>query len=201
VQITQHLQRLGAGDRDALHVVIPLVYQELKKLARSHLRREARTGPLETTGLVHEFYLKLAGSRHPPYENRGHFYGIASKLMRQVLVDMARAMRAEKRGPGQEVALADVPDWRPQLNWHPLLAIDDALQQLEKADPFKAQLIEMRYFAGMTAEETSVTLITPVHIVRRELRLAQAWLRKEIAGNPSSAGILGEPGSLPIHNS
>lgn len=181
MQITIQLQRLKTGDRDAMHGVIPLVYEELKKLARSHLRREAGAVPLETTALVHEAFLKLAGSRHPSYENRAHFYGIASRLMRQVLVDTARAKAAEKRGAGQEVALADVPDSGPQSNPRPLLAMDDALQQLEKTDPLKAQLIEMRYFVGMTAEETSMALSKPVHMVRRELRLAQAWLRKEMA--------------------
>jgi RNA polymerase sigma factor (TIGR02999 family) len=186
MQITSMLQRLETGDRDALHVVIPLVYDELKKLARAHLRREAKAAPLQTTALVHEAFLKLAGGRHPSYENRGHFYGIASRLMRQVLVDMARARGAEKRGAAQEVALANVPDWGPKPN-RPMLALDDALQHLERADPLKAQLVEMRYFGGMTAEETSMALSKPVHIVRRELRVAQAWLRKEMACENSTA--------------
>jgi RNA polymerase sigma factor (TIGR02999 family) len=163
-----------------MHAVIPLVYDELKKLARSHLRREASAVPLQTTALVHEAFLKLAGGRHPSYENRAHFYGVASRLMRQVLVDSARSRAAEKRGPGQEVAFADLPDWAPQPN-RPMLAMDDALQRLEKTDELKGKLIEMRYFAGMTAEETSAALSIPVHIVRRELRLAQAWLRKELS--------------------
>jgi len=181
MEITQLLQRLETGDRNAMHDVIPLVYQELKKLARSHLRREARAAPLETTALVHEAFLKLASGRHPAYENRAHFYGIASRLMRQVLIDTARARTAAKRGTGQEVPLADLPDVgsRPDRS---LLAIEDALQRLEKADPLKGRLIEMRYFGGMTAEESSTALSKPVNTVRRELRLAQAWLRKEIAG-------------------
>jgi RNA polymerase sigma-70 factor (ECF subfamily) len=179
-QLTRLLRRLETGDHEAIDVVIPLVYDELKKLARSHLRRESKGTPLQTTALVHEAFLKLAGSRHPSYENRAHFYGIASRLMRQVLVDTARAAGAEKRGASQEVALATLPDWGPQPS-RPILALDDALQQLEKADPLKAQLIEMRYFGGMTAEESSTALSKPVYVVRRELRLAQAWLRKEMA--------------------
>jgi RNA polymerase sigma factor (TIGR02999 family) len=174
------LQRLETGDRDAMHDVMPLVYEELKKLARARLRGESKGVPLQTTALVHEAFLKLAGSRHPAYENRVHFYGIASRLMRQVLVDTARSRNAEKRDAAKEVALDDVFDWGPQPN-RPVLALDDALQQLEKADALKAQLIEMRYFGGMTAEEISMTLSKSVHIVRRELRLAQAWLRKEMA--------------------
>jgi RNA polymerase sigma-70 factor (ECF subfamily) len=198
MQITKLLQRLHTGDRDAMHAVIPLVYEELKKLARAHLRREARAVPLQTTALVHEAFLKMAGSRqHPSYENRAHFYGIASRLMRQVLVDTARTRTAEKRGAGQEVALANVPDWVPQPN-RPVLAMDDALRRLETTDPQKAQLIEMRFFGGMTAEETSIALSMPVHVVRRELRLAQAWLRKEMA-NEDPVATPAQSGSLTIH--
>jgi len=135
---------------------------------------------------VHEAFLKLAGGRHPAYENRAHFFGIASRLMRQILVDTARANAAEKRGAGIEVALAELPDWGPRPD-RQVLAINDALEQLERADPLKAKLIEMRFFAGMTAEEVSIALSKPVHVVRRELRLAQAWLRKEMANdNPRS---------------
>src|SRR3954447_25205973 len=130
MQITRLLQRLQTGEREAMDVVIPLVYDELRKLARAHLRREAKAVPLQTTALVHEAFLKLAGSRHPSYENRAHFYGIASRLMRQVLVDTARAKSTEKRGAAQEVALADVPDWGPQPD-RSVLALDDALRWLE----------------------------------------------------------------------
>ena len=180
MEITQLLQRLENGDRDAMHVVIPLVYDELKKLARSHLRRELNAGPFQTTALVHEAFLKLARSAHPSYENRSHFFGIASRLMRQVLVDTARAKAAEKRGAAREVAVADLPDWIPLAD-RTLLAMEDALQQLEKTDPLKAQLIEMRFFGGLTTEESSTALSMPVHAVRRELRLAHAWLRQEMA--------------------
>jgi RNA polymerase sigma factor (TIGR02999 family) len=186
MELTQQLQRLHGGDRDVMHAVMPLVYQELKKLARAHLRREQRAVPLETTVLVHEAFLKMAGSRHPWYQNRTQFYGIASRVMRQVLVDMARARAAEKRGSSKEVAFGDVPDWGPRPD-RTLLALDDALVLLEKKDPLKGQLIELRYFGGMTAEETSMTLSKPVRLVRRELRFAQAWLRKEMAtGNGGS---------------
>lgn len=187
MQITQLLQRLHGGDRDAMHDVIPLVYEELKKLARSHLRREMKVVPLQTTALVHEAFLKLAGGRHPSYENRTHFYGVASRLMRQVLVDTARARSSEKRASGQEVALAELPELGSQPN-RTLLAMDDALQRLEETDPLKGQLIDMRYFGGMTAEESSMALSIPVHTVRRELRLAQAWLRKEMATETSCIG-------------
>src|SRR6476660_8202972 len=122
MQITRLLQRLEAGDRDAMDDVIPLVYEELKKLARVHLRHEAFL-TFETTALVHEAFLKLARGRHPSYENRAHFYGIASRLMRQVLVETARSRATVKRDAAREIALADLPDRGSQPN-RSLLAID-----------------------------------------------------------------------------
>ena len=179
MEITVLLDRVHSGDQEALNALIPLVYEELKKLAGAHLRREGKAGPLQTTSLVHEAFIKLAGGRHPSYENRTHFYGIASRLMRQILVDTARARTAEKRS-AEELPLTDVPNWtiRPDKS---VLAMEDALQQLERTDSMKAQLIEMRYFGGMTAEESASALSMQVHVVRRELRLAQAWLHKELA--------------------
>jgi len=197
MQITKLLQRLEAGDKDALQSIIPLVYEELKKLARSHLRREVKIVRLETTALVHEAFLKLAGGRSPAYENRAHFFGIASRLMRQILVDSARASAAEKRGAGVEVAVAEIPDWGPPPD-RQLLTMNDALELLEKADPLKAKLIDMRYFGGMTAEETSLALCKPVLLVRRELRLAKAWLRKEMASENRQTGVSTFSGEPPM---
>jgi RNA polymerase sigma-70 factor (ECF subfamily) len=181
MQITELLQRVHAGDQQALHTVIPLVYDELKKLAAAHLRREGRARPLDTTALVHEAFLRLAGGQHPSYENRSHFYGIASRLMRQVLVDLARARATEKRSAMEQVQLAEIPDLGRQPD-ESLLVMDEALERLANADPLKVQLVEMRYFGGMTAEESATALSISVHVVRRELRLAQAWLHKEMAG-------------------
>src|SRR6516165_1303008 len=181
MQLTELLQRIHAGDRQALDIVMPLVYDELKKLAASHLRREGKARPLDTTALVHEAFLRLAHGQHPSYENRSHFYGIASRLMRQVLVDLARARSREKRSAMQEVALAEIPDFGHQPD-ESLLTMNEAIDRLAQTDPLKVQLIEMRYFGGMTAEETATVLSISVHVVRRELRLAQAWLHKEVAG-------------------
>jgi RNA polymerase sigma factor (TIGR02999 family) len=186
MEITRLLQRLQDGDNDAMNVVIPLVYDNLKNLARSHLRREANQLHLETTVLVHEAFLRLARGRHPSYENRLHFYGIASRLMRQVLIDSARRRTAEKRGAAKEVAVAVLPDRAPDVN-QSLLIMDEALQRLEKADPLKVQIVEMHFFGGMTAEETSKELSLPVRAIRRELRLAHAWLRREMTGEDASA--------------
>ena len=179
MEITDLLHRVADGDQAALNAVIPLVYEELKKLASSRLRREAGADPLQTTALVHEAYLKLAGGRHPSYENRSHFYGVASRIMRQILVDLARARLAEKRNHGQQVTLADIPDLGCQSD-ESLVRMADALEKLRKTDALKVQLIEMRYFGGMTAEESAEVLSLSVHVVRRDLRLAQAWLRKEM---------------------
>jgi len=181
MEITQLLQRIQTGDREALNEVIPLVYAELKKLASAHLRRESGPVAMETTALVHEAFLRLAGGRHPSYENRSHFYGIASRLMRQILVEMARARTTEKRCAPEEQLRTDHPDV-DRLSDRTVLAIDDALTRLASEDELKAQLIEMRYFGGMTAEESAALLSLSVHVVRRELRLAQAWLHKELAG-------------------
>ena len=186
MHLTELLHRVQHGDRDSLNTVIPLVYHDLKKLARSHLRREVRASSMETTVLVHEAFLRLAGGRQPSYENRAHFYGIASRLMRQVLVDMARARGAEKRAAVMEVAMADVPEQGLEAD-RSLLVLDDALRALGAADPRKAQFLEMRYFGGMTAEETAAAVAAPVQMVRQELRLALAWLRREIAGRSAAS--------------
>ena len=180
MEITELLHRVGEGDQAALNAVIPLVYDELKKLAASRLRREGGSGPLQTTALVHEAYLKLAGANHPAYENRSHFYGVASRIMRQVLVDNARARAADKRNHGQQVYLTDIPDLGFQADAS-LLRLEDALEKLGRTDALKVRLIELRYFGGMTAEESAEFLSMSVHVVRRDLRLAQAWLRKEMA--------------------
>jgi RNA polymerase sigma factor (TIGR02999 family) len=141
------------------------------------LRREGRHPTLETTALVHEAFMKLAGGRHPAYENRSHFYGIAARLMRQILVDAARARAAAKRDAGEQVELGEIAS--PE---HDVLALDAALARMESEEPAKARLIEMRYFGGLTAEESAVVLGTTAQQVRRDLRLAQAWLRRELAG-------------------
>jgi RNA polymerase sigma factor (TIGR02999 family) len=180
MEITELLKRVHDGDLQALHTVIPLVYTELKKLAAAHLRREAGAHRIETTALVHEAFLKLAEGRHPSYESRSHFYGIASRSMRQILVDMARSRAREKRNIKAEVSLTAISDVGIRAD-ESLLAIDDALERLANIDPLKARLIEMRFFGGMTAEESAAILSISVHAVRRQLRLAQAWLYKEIA--------------------
>jgi RNA polymerase sigma factor (TIGR02999 family) len=179
VEFTDLLQRVQAGDRAALDAAIPLVYGELKKVAANHLRRESKR-PLETTALVHETYLKMAGSRKPGFESRSHFFAIASALMRQILVDHARSRHAKKR-EGITIELAELGEMvsgRDGL----LLDVDSALDRLSATDERKARLIEMRYFGGMTVEESAEAMGLAPHTARRELRLAHAWLHRELAG-------------------
>jgi RNA polymerase sigma factor (TIGR02999 family) len=174
------VERLECDDKAALDGLVPLVYGELRRMASSYLKREYREHTLQTTGLVHEVYLRLAAAGRLGCESRTHFYGIASRMMRQILVDHARERLAQKRGGGQErVSLDEAPDrggTRPQA----VIALDDALRALERFDPEKARLIELRFFAGLTAEESAELLGLPVQTVRSRLRVAQAWLRREI---------------------
>ena len=187
-QVTLLLSKIAAGDPDALDRLVPLVYAELHRMAATYLKREAPGHTLQATALVNEVYLRLVGRQQPGYAGRAHFYGIASRIMRQILVDHARSRMAAKRGgdvckvPLDEAR--DSPDDRPDE----MLAVDDALQALECHDPEKLRLIELRFFAGLTAEETADLLGLPVNTVRNQLRIAQAWLRREV-GTGLPAGI------------
>lgn len=175
MEVTELLRRAHKGDQDALRTVVPIVYEELKRLARSHLRRERAEHSVQTTVLVHEAFIRIARSRLPECEDRSHFFGIAARVMRQVLVDMARERQANKRGAGHEFSLAEIPDFGlPQDS--AFLALNDALERLSTESPLKSRLIELRFFCGLTAEEVAETVSLPVHVVRKEMRLARAWL-------------------------
>jgi RNA polymerase sigma-70 factor, ECF subfamily len=184
MEITSLLSRVHQGDSEALNTLIPLVYEELKRLAASHLRRENANVTIQTTVLVHEAFLRLSGSRLPECENRSHFYGIASRAMRQILVDMARARRAAKRD-GQNTPMTDSLKLMAP-NDEAFLKLNDALDGLAAASPLKSRLIELRYFGGLTAEESADLLEMPAHTVRREIRLAQAWLRLELGASKTA---------------
>ena len=177
--LTELLRGIRAGDQQAVNRAIPHVYGELKKLAAAHLRREGKGSPLDTTELVHEAFLRLVRGHQPSYENRSHFYGVASRLMRQILVDLARARSREKRS-AQEVPLTEHSDVA-RKPYEAMLFMDAALQKLARTEPLQVQMIEMRYFGGMSAEECSTVLGIPAYTIRRELRLARAWLHREMA--------------------
>jgi RNA polymerase sigma-70 factor, ECF subfamily len=176
--VTELLKQLGKGDRGALDDLMPLVYLELHKIAAGYLHSEMNT--LQPTSLIHEAYLRMVDQVHPDYASRTHFYGVAARIMRQILVDHARARQALKRGGDEaDLPLADSLAFpgRPVL----VVALDEALDRLNAIDERKARFVEMRFFAGMTAEEISECSDIPPYTVRRELRLAQAWLHKELA--------------------
>jgi len=177
--ITVLLSRLSGGDRDAFDRLIPLVYQELHRIAEGYLRREWQNGTMQPTALLHEAYVRLAEHGGGTLQSRAHFFGVAARVMRQILVDHARSRHAQKRGSGLKVTLKAGFDFAPERD-AVVMALDDALKALAEKDVRKAQLVEMRFFAGMTAIEIADALTTPVHIVRRELRAAQAWLRREM---------------------
>ena len=177
--VTELLNRLNSGDRGALDELIPLVYQELHKIAEGYFRRETPGHTLQPTSLIHEAYLRLVKQPHPEYQSRAHFYGVAARVMRQILVDHARSRRAAKRGAGETISLGENPDVASSAPVG-VLAIDEALERLAGIDKGKVDLVEMRFFGGMTAEEIAECSAMPVHTVRRQLRLAQAWLHKEL---------------------
>lgn len=166
---------MRAGEESALNELVTLLYSELRQIASCHLRGERPEHTLQTTALVHEVYLKLLGEQNRQFADRAHFLAIASRVMRQVLVDYARA-RATKKRSGDSIQLS------PGSATHriELLDLNTALDALSEEDSSLAQLIEMRYFGGMTAEETADVLGKSVHIVRHDLRLAQACLRRKL---------------------
>ena len=178
--ITLLLKNFALGDKHALDRLVPLLYPELRKLARGYLNRERPGHTLQPTALVHEAYARLVKQDQPEYRSRTHFMAVAAQVMRQVLVDRARARGAGKRGGGAakvpfEEAVGIATE-RPSV----MIAIDDALSELMRKDPLKGRLIEMRFFGGMTAEDSAEVLDLPLPVVRRHLRVAQAWLQREL---------------------
>jgi RNA polymerase sigma factor (TIGR02999 family) len=177
--ITMLLSRVSAGDSEALTHVLPLIYKDLHRIAEGCLRNERPGHTLQATALIHESYLRLVDYHGLDYRNRSHFFAVAARVMRQILVDHARARRARKRDAAMNVTLDENFEFAPQQD-RIVVRLDDALKQLAKEDEKRARLIEMRFFGGMTAEDIAGYLDMPVHTVRRELRSAQAWLRREM---------------------
>lgn len=178
--ITRLLLDWRNGDQSALDRLTPIVYEDLLSLARARLKSELHDSTLQPTVLVHECYLRLADQTMLRADCRTHFFAIASNIMRRVLIDYARKRNAQKRGPGIQVTLqtgVDFSDDRPQ----DLLVLDEALRRLEEFDQRKCKAIELKFFGGMTTEEIAHALGISVATVGRELRIAQAWLRREMS--------------------
>jgi RNA polymerase sigma factor (TIGR02999 family) len=181
--VSQLLERLRAGDESALNDLVKALYDELHRIAARHLRAERSGHTLQTTALVHEAYLKLIGDNQRGFADRVHFLAVASRVMRQVLVDYARARATKKRDGNATFLLTTAVDIEGNAGAEQmeLLDLDRALDALAHEDKSLAQLIEMRYFGGMIAEETAEALGQSVHVVRHDLRLAQAWLRRKLS--------------------
>jgi RNA polymerase sigma factor (TIGR02999 family) len=179
--VTRLLRAWSDGDQHALNDLMPAVYAEVKKLARSYLRRERSDHTLQTTALVNEAYLRLVDQRQVRWNNRAHFFGIAAQMMRRVLVDHARSRKADKRGRGEaRVVLDEAMEIAATPQNVDVLALDEALKELEALDPRQAQIVELRFFSGLSIEETAeVTSLSPATI-KREWAAARAWLRREL---------------------
>jgi RNA polymerase sigma-70 factor, ECF subfamily len=178
--VTLLLKKLADGNQDAAGELIPVVYDELHRLAVRHLRRERQDHTLQPTALVHEAYIKLVAQRDADWQSRNHFFAVASKLMRRILVDYARQHLRAKRGGGHtRVSLEEVALVSPQRP-DGMLAIDEALSRLEKLDERQARIVELRYFGGLTIEEAAQVLGVSPTTVRREWASAKAWLYGEL---------------------
>jgi RNA polymerase sigma factor (TIGR02999 family) len=179
-QVTQLLAAWSSGDLRARDRLLPVVYEELRRLAASYLRRERSDHTLQPTALVHELYLRLVEERSVDWRGRSHFFGVAAKLMRRILVDHARAHLADKRGAGApRVRLTDtilMSRERPDE----LLALDEGLVRLSSLDPQQGRVVELRVFAGLSVQETSLAMGVSPATVKRDWAVAKAWLSREI---------------------
>jgi RNA polymerase sigma-70 factor, ECF subfamily len=182
-EITKLLQSWARGDQEAFEKLMEVVIEELRRLARSHLRRERAGHTLQTTALVNEAYIKLAGQNRVHWQNRSHFFAIAAQCMRRILMDYAKTRRRQKRGgAAQQVSLSDSSLISAEQS-EELLTLDDALKKLATQDERKSKIVELRYFGGYSMEEIAEILNLSEITVARDWRLARAWLRREIVGS------------------
>ena len=179
-RVSKLLINWGQGDLDAREALIPLVYGELRRVARRYLGRERPDHTLQSAALVHGAYLRLVHKEPPQWQNRAHFFGVAAQLMRHLLVDHARNRRAAKRGAGAPRLSLDAQMVLPQKREVDLVALDDALNKLAGLDAQQSRLIELRFFGGLSIEETAVVLGISPATVKREWATARAWLQREM---------------------
>jgi RNA polymerase sigma factor (TIGR02999 family) len=179
-QVTRLLQAWGSGDEGALEQLMPLVYSELHRLAQRYMISERSGHPLQTTALVHEVYLRLVDVQSVDWQNRSHFYALCARLMRRILIDFARSQNFQKRG-GQftHIELEEAATVSAVVG-NELLAVDEALKQLATVDARKSEVVELRFFGGLTAEEIAAALKVSPETVLRDWKLAKAWLLREL---------------------
>jgi RNA polymerase sigma factor (TIGR02999 family) len=181
--VSQLLQAWGQGDLRAREDLVPLVYQQLRKRAAAHLRRERRDHTLQPTALVNEAYMRLMGQRRVTWQNRAQFFGVASQIMRRILVDHARERQAAKRPGGVRVTLDDRIGAAPPLDCE-VLMLDDALQELARLDERQAHIVELKYFGGLSEEEVAAVLSLSRATITREWQSARAWLYRRMTKKP-----------------
>ena len=179
--VTQLLIGWSNGDRQALDALLPVVYEELRKQAARYLRRERPGHTLQTTALIHEAYMKLVDQKNVHWQNRAHFFGIAAQLMRRILVDHARTKKRAKRGGSNiRVSFNDANVPAPSQNFD-IVAVDEALARLSEIDEQQSRIVELRFFSGLTVEETAEVLAISPATVKRDWSMAKAWLHREIS--------------------
>jgi RNA polymerase sigma factor (TIGR02999 family) len=178
--VTQLLNRLSSGDQNALSELIPVVYDELHRLAAFHLQRERPEHTLQTTALVHEAYVRLVDQKEVQWKNRGHFFAVAAQAMRRVLVDYARRHQALKRGSSLPKISLDEAIAISHEDMHHVLLLDELLTRLSTIDPAESRIVELRFFGGLTVEETAEAMGISAATVKREWSVARAWLLREI---------------------
>ena len=183
-QVTRLLQDWRAGERSASDALLPLVYDELRRQAHHHLRNERPHHTLQSAALVNEVYLRLVAQNLPKWKSRAHFFAIAAQLMRQILVDYARRHRASKRASGVCMLTLDDAVALPQRKNVDVVALDDALNALAEVDPRQSRVVELRFFAGLSLEETSEVMGIATATVQRDWTAARAWLHREISRSP-----------------
>ena len=180
-EVTKYLQAWNQGDEAALEKLMPIVYDELRKLARSYMRRERSGHTLQATALVHEAFLRLIDQNAVTWQNRAHFFGLAAQMMKRILVNHELSRRAAKRGGGAEkVSLEHAKGIEPQQELD-ILQLDEALQDLESIDSRQCRIVELRFFSGLTLEETSEVMNLSLATVKREWSTAKLWLRQRIS--------------------
>lgn len=180
VNITELLMAWNEGETEALENLMPLVEAELRRIAHHQMQRENPNHTLQTTALVNEAYLKLVDQRSAGWQNRLHFYALAAQIMRRILLNHARDRVVQKRGGGAEKVSLDCAEILSAEKSHELLALDAALESLAKIDPLKSRLVELRYFGGLSIQETAEVLQISPSAVSKHWQLARAWLRREI---------------------
>jgi RNA polymerase sigma factor (TIGR02999 family) len=185
-EVTQLLLAWSDGDQAALDQIIPLVHGELHRLARRYMQGERVGHTLQTTALINEAYLRLVDWKNVHWQNRAHFFGVAAQLMRRILVDFARSRRYAKRGgKALQVSLEDAATLSDERR-RDLIALDDALKSLASLDPRKGQIVELRFFGGLSVEETAEVMKVSPRTVMREWNLARAWLYHELGQPPKN---------------